>query len=545
MNKQSFHKTKRYDNFHDLLAALCKNESQTPAIRFFNKKDLVSITYAELIGEISSLYQYFKQQSIINQNIGILSENRYEYITIYLAAVFENVIAPIDKELTQEDLKGVIGNFDTEVLFYTNKTAKIVQSLIGNTAVRFINIDTEYETIIKKTYPIDTFLKETKEVDKDKFSVLAFTSGTTGEWKGVMLSQYNILSNLRAAVENNILKSPTLSILPMNHTYGFNPGVLNTLYNGNTLCLNMNLKHLVRDLKYFNPYFIGVVPMVAEGMYNNIIREAKRTNRYHTLQRMIKISNFLLKFKIDVRHLFFGNILCKNLRVVVSGGAALNPYYVERFEELGIHLLNGYGLTECAPLVAVNRVVHNVPGSVGTIIREDDVQIAEDGEILVKGPNVMLGYYKDPEATKACMEDGYYKTGDFGYKEGNILYVTGRKKNLIILENGKNFSPEPIEERILALDYIKECLVTVRKHTRKGVGKSERRHEQEQKEVSMVVALLFSEEEINTEVLEADIRNINATFPSYMQIDDYEIMTEEFEKTSTKKIIRSRYVRGI
>ena len=202
--------------------------------------------------------------------------------------------------------------------------------------------------------------------------------------------------------------------------------------------------------------------MMVEGIYNNIIREAKRKNRYNMLMKMIKISNFLLKFKIDIRHLLFGNILCKGLRLMVSGGATLNPIYVEKFEELGIKLLNGYRHTECSPLVAVNSSIYNVQGSVGTIIKDDDVIIANDGEILLKRPNVMLGYYKDKKLTKESMKNGYFKSGDFGYKKVNILYITGRKKNLIILENGKNFSPEEIEEKLLELPYIKECIVTTR-----------------------------------------------------------------------------------
>lgn len=339
-----------------------------------------------------------------------------------------------------------------------------------------------------------------------------------------MLSQYNITSNLRAAIENNPLKSPTLVVLPMNHTYGFNPGVLNTLYNSGTLCINMDLKYIARDFKLYNPYFVGVVPMMVEGIYNNIIREAKRKNKYNLLIRMIKVSSFLLKFKIDIRHLLFGNILCRGLRLMVSGGAPLNSIYVEKFEELGIKLLNGYGLTECSPLVAVNRSVYNVQGSVGTIIKDDEVVIEKDGEILIKGPNVMLGYYKDQNATKKSIKNGYFKTGDFGYKIGNILYVTGRKKNLIILENGKNFSPEIIEEKLLELPYIKECLVTTKK----------------QKNTTIIIAKLYTDGDVLS--IESDIKKINESFPKYMHIDDYEIMEEEFTKNSTKKIIRSKYV---
>ena len=527
MDKKPFHKAVEYNSFYEMLIAHNSKIPKKPAIRFFDKKTPITITYGEMIDQIARIWRFFQCNNISKDNIGIISENRYEYITIYLASVFDNAIVPVDKEITRDSLQKVLNKFDIKVLFYTNRTQKVVWEATEGMDIRLINIDSEYAGMIENKYSVSVFLQRVSSTDKDKCSVIALTSGTTGEYKGAMLSQYNILSNLRAAVENNVLKSPSLSILPMNHTYGFNPGVLNTFYNGNTLCINMELKHIVRDLKYYNPYFIGVVPMVAEGMYKNIIREAKRTKKYDILMKMIRISNFFRKIKIDLRHVFFGNILNKKLRVIVSGGAALNPYYVERFEELGISLLNGYGLTECSPLVAVNRRVHNVPGSVGRIIKDDDVQIADDGEIMVKGPNVMLGYYNDEEATARCMKDGYYLTGDYGYKDGNILYVTGRKKNLIILENGKNFSPEPIENKLMELSYIKECLIVSRKI----------------KENSIIRALIYLEEQTEQTVIEDDIDRINKLFPSYMKIDDYEIMTEEFEKTSTKKIIRSNYVK--
>ena len=524
MKNINYYNTVKYDNFNKMIEAMNVSYSETIAIKYFEKNKIKEMSYSEVVEKISSIYNYLKINKIDNKNIGIMSENRYEYITIYLASVFNNVICPIDKELTDETLKKLIDKYDIEVLFYTNKM-KDKLSLINKREKRLINIDEEYSKITNKKYDVDKFLKDTKNIDKNKFSVLAFTSGTTDEMKGVMLSQYNILSNLRAAVENNNLKNPTLSVLPMNHTYGFNPGVLNTLYNGTTLCLNLDLKHIVRDLKVFDPYFIAVVPMMVEGIYKNIIATAKRTKKYNLLKVMIKISNLLLKIKIDLRKVFFGNILNKRLTLMVSGGASLNPIYIEKFEELGIKILNGYGLTECSPLVAVNREINNIPGSVGTIIKDDKVKIEKDGEILVKGPNIMLGYYKDENATKKAIVDGYFKTGDFGYKKDNILYITGRKKNLIILENGKNFSPELIEEKLLKLDYIKECLVTTKRKNK----------------ISIIIAKIYMEE--SSPKLDEDIKKINETLPNYMQIDEYEIMETEFEKNSSKKIIRSKYVK--
>lgn len=522
--KIDYYKTVKYNTFNEMLYAMYNTYNETIALKFFNKSKIIEITYKDLVEEIITIYNYFKINKIKNKNIGIISENRYEYITIYLSSVFDNVICPIDKELTEDSLKKLVEKFDIDVIFYTNKTKEKI-SKINKIKTRIINIDEEYKYIIQQKINIEHFFKETKKIDKHKFSILAFTSGTTDEMKGVMLSQYNVLSNLRAAIENNNLKTPTLAVLPMNHTYGFNPGVLNTLYNGTTLCLNLELKHITRDLKIFDPYFIAVVPMMVEGIYKNIIATAKRTKKYNLLKIMIKISNFLLKLKIDLRHLFFGNILNKKLRLMVSGGASLNPIYIEKFNELGIKILNGYGLTECSPLVAVNRENNNIPGSVGTIIKDDTVKIEKDGEILVKGPNIMLGYYKDEKSTKEVIKDGYFKTADFGYKKDNILYITGRKKNLIILENGKNFSPEQIEEKLLQLEYIKECLITTKKKNK----------------VSIIVAKIYMEEP--SDKLKEDIDKINKTLPNYMNIDEYEIMEKEFEKNSSKKIIRSKYVK--
>ena len=522
-----YYKTEIYNNFYEMIKSWYDNHPQRIAIKYIKKNKIINITYYILINQICSLHNYYQLHNIKNKNIGIISENRYEYITVYLSSVFFNVIVPIDKELDTETLHKSLKQFDVTILFHTNKTKEKILKATKNLKIKLINIDEQYENIIDKEYSIEDFFNEIKKVKKDKYSVLASTSGTDGEMKGVMLSQYNIIVNVRGTLENNILKNPTLSLLPMNHTYGFNPGVLATLYNGTTVCLNLDLKYIVRDLKTFNPFFFEAVPMIIEGIYKNIIREAKRKNKYKLLCRMIKISNFFLKYHIDLRHLFFGNIINKRLRLVVSGGATLNPIYVEKFDELGIKILNGYGLTECSPTIAVSREHNNVIGSAGTIMNHIKVKIADDGEILVKGPNVMLGYYKDPKATKESMINGYFKTGDLGYVEDKVIFITGRKKNLIILENGKNFSPEVVEKKLLDLAYIKECIVTTKKVKKNNI----------------IIAKIHLEDITEKINIDKDIKRINKTLPKYMNIDDYEIMKEEFKKNSSKKIRRSEYVK--
>ena len=525
----------KYENFHELLKGVYDKYSERTAIRFRKNGKETSITYDALIGQISDLYYFYKNNNIQNSNIGILSENRYEYITIYLASVFQNVIAPIDRELTAEGLASLINKFDIKVLFYTDKTKGKLDALPGKDTLKLINIDAAYQTITQDHYAPDLFFKDTEHTDSHKFSVLAFTSGTTGAVKGAMLSQRNIVSNLRAPLLYMHLESPMLQLLPMNHMYGFHPDLLSPLYNGDTICINMALKDIAKDFKYYNPYYIGVVPVMLEGIYKNIIREARRQNKEKLFYRLIKISNRLRKCHIDIRRLLFQNLINKRLRIIVCGGAFLDPVYIDRFEEIGITVLNGYGMTECAPLISVNRDRNNIRGSAGAIIQGTKVKIADDGEILVKGWNVMSGYYNDKEETELSFVDGYYKTGDIGYLEGDILYVTGRKKNLIILKNGKNFSPEVIEKELLRLPYIKECLVMadVRNSAEIVIAKI------------LLVSNADNEDKVcnesEAEKLKKDIEAINRTLPSYMRIDDFEIVSEEFEKTSSKKIIRGKY----
>ena len=512
-----------YNNFYEMLHSVYGKTPEEIAIRYREKETIRDISYREMLEETTSFYFYLKNKGLENKHIGILSENRYEYLTIYFATVFQNVIAPMDKENVPENLWKQIHDFDISVVFYTDKTAHLVESFQNSDKVVFINIDEVYSDIIKDKHSIDLLWEEIKDTDSDRFCVLGFTSGTTGDVKGAMLTQRNVTACLRGALQNNVLKSPSLAVLPMNHTYGFNPGILCTLYNGGTICLTVELKHFQRDLKEYNPYFVSMVPMIAEGVYKKILAEAKRQKKDKLLQRMIKVSNFLLKFKIDIRRMLFGNLINKRLKFISCGGAPLNPYYVDRYMELGIYLLNGYGLTECAPLICINREFDMDSESVGTIIKEVDAKIADDGEILIKGPNVMLGYYKNPEATAECMVDGYFKTGDYGYLKERRLYVTGRKKNLIILDNGKNVLPEMIEAKLSNLDWIKECIVTTRR-----VNDSR-----------ILVALIYTEEA--PEDIQVDIDRINESLPEYMRLADYELMDKEFEKNSTKKILRNKY----
>ena len=523
-----------YDNFYEMLKGRYETKAKTTAIRFMDKEQIINISYEEMIKETSLIGLYLKTQGIEGKHIGIFSENRYEYITIYMATVMKNVIVPLDKEMTSKNLSDCVKNFDVDYLLVTDETKIKTESddFSKPDNLKILNIDDEdFKKVFKvesagKEKCIEDFFEYVKDTDKDRFAVLASTSGTDGAMKGVMLSQYNVITNIRGTLENNVLKNPTFAFLPMNHTYGFNPCILATIYNGTTLCLNLKTKYLLRDLRTFNPFFFGAVPMVIEGMYDSIIREVKKQNKEKTFNRAIKICKFFRKFGIDLRHVFFGKLICKNLRLVVNGGAALNADYVNKFDEIGITILNGYGLTECSPTIAVSRTGNNVVGSAGTIMKNIDVKIAEDGEILVKGPCVMLGYYKNEEATKAIMRDGYLATGDIGHTDGKVIFVTGRKKNLIILENGKNVPPELLESKINSIPYVKESIVVSKKVNDRS---------------NILYAIIVLHDEEKQEFLKDDIASINKDLPSYMQITDFEVSKDELKKNSSKKIIRSVY----
>ena len=512
-----------YDSFYEMIKGRFESCPDRDAIRYMSGNDTVNITYREMTEQIAAVYGFFRSKGMKNRHIAILSENRYEYIIIYLAAVLDNVIIPLDKELDGGTVGRCLEQFDADMLFFTDRTADKAACFSGDT----VNIDRDFGGILDKKISVEEFFLNAQHTDKDRFAVLASTSGTDGEMKGVMLSQYNVIVNVRGTLENNVLKDPTIAFLPMNHTYGFNPCMLATLYNGTTLCLCLSVKHLLRDLKAFDPYFFGAVPMVIEGMYDGIQREIRKRGKEKTVTRLIKLSRFLLKFHIDLRHIFFGSFINRRLRLVVNGGAALRAELVEKFGDIGITILNGYGLTECAPTIAVSRVCNNVAGSAGTIMKHIDVRIAEDGEILVKGPNVMLGYYKNEEATWAAFRDGYFATGDTGYTDGKVIYVTGRKKNLIILGNGKNVPPEMLEDRLGNIPCVKECLVV----PKKAAGRN-----------TILCAKIVLRENSDGSSLREDIAAVNRGLPDYMRIDDYEIMDSEFEKNSSRKIKRNLYV---
>ena len=521
------------------------------------ERNLHSYTFVQLREDADALGTSLLERGLLGKHFAIVGESSYSYVVSYMAVSMGlGVIVPLDKELSKEELHKLICKSDAEVLLYSDLLSDDVEEMKGSSpeVSTFINISM-YGTK-KESLSILDLLQEGRDlinsgdlryktlpIDRNALSAILFTSGTTGVNKGVMLSHKNILTVIHSAFSMFRFSDVSFSVLPINHTYEFNLHVLGCLYGGITLCFNDSIKHVKDNLKIFQPGMSLMVPMIVESLYKNIWKEAEKNNLTKHLQYGIWFSNLIRKVGIDRRKLFFKPImesLGGNLQTIVCGGASLRPDIVKGFEDIGISVYNGYGITECAPLIATNCTMKNIAGSVGFVIPDNLVRIADTdedgiGEIQVQGDNVMMGYYKDPVSTrKTFTADGWFKTGDLGYMDRKgALYITGREKNLIILANGKNVHPEELEEYILDhLAYVKEVVVYA--------PLSPEGHE------VMIMAEAYVEDQFLIEkgvdevkkILKEDISKLNHKLSFYKRIHDVELRECEFEKTSTKKIKR-------
>ena len=521
------------------------------------ERNLHSYTFVQLREDVDALGTSLLERGLLGKHFAIVGESSYSYVVSYMAVSMGlGVIVPLDKELSKEELLKLICKSDAEVLLYSELLSDDVEELKGSCPeVRtFINISM-YSTKMGSISILDLLQEgrslinsgdrryKTLPIDRNKMAAILFTSGTTGVHKGVMLSHKNIITVIHSAFSMFRFSKVSFSVLPINHTYEFNLHVLGCLYGGITLCFNDSIKHVKDNLMIFQPGMTLMVPMIVESLYKNIWKEAEKNNLTKHLQYGIWFSNLIRKVGIDQRKLFFKPImesLGGNLQTIVCGGAPLRPDIVKGFEDIGISVYNGYGITECAPLIATNCTMKNIAGSVGFVIPDNLVRIADTdedgiGEIQVQGDNVMMGYYKDPVSTrKTFTADGWFKTGDLGYLDRKgALYITGREKNLIILANGKNVHPEELEEYILdQLAYVKEVVVYAPLSP-------------EGNEV-MIMAEAYVEDQFLIEkgvdevkkILKEDISKLNHKLSVYKRIHDVELRECEFEKTTTKKIKR-------
>jgi len=494
------------------LIELGLRDGETIAFQYMNKQEIVCKSYKDLYRDITMLSNYlaFKYK---NKHIAIIGSNSYNYIVTFLSIIISgNTAVVIDKDLSKEDITKMLRNTDTKDIFYSKNYCPFVSSL-GN-ASPLEDIESLY---IKDSFKVKT--------DIYRPACIFFTSGTTGFNKAVMLSEENIVSDIISA---SSLFTPTglvFSCLPFHHAFGLITGILKPLYYHKTIFLNSSLKNINKELLIAKPYVIFVVPAFVENFYKQIWQSSRKLKKDKLLKFTIHFSNTISTIGIDKRRNIFKSILNSfggNLEYLICGGAPLEKRYVAWFRNIGINILNGYGITECSPVVSVNRNFYYKDGSVGLVGPQIDVKII-DNEIVVKGPNVMLGYYKDNDATKKVLKDGWFYTGDLGYIDNDgFLFITGRKKNLIVLSNGENIVPEEIESILLKNKAIEEVVVTSLNN--------------------QLVAYIYPEEGYleNYKYFNNVILKYNKEVPKNHQISKYFLRTTEFKKNNNHKILRDK-----
>ncbi len=519
-----------------------------------------SMTYATFHEQVMNTAAGLAVLGLAGKRVAVIGPTAPEWISSYLAVLVSGgVVIPMDKELDEVAIAGFLETAEAEAIVYGKGMKQKIAGAIENHPTIKLFIPMENEEANQKILPLSAIIEKGKAAQAeapysiydgptDELAVMLFTSGTTGTAKCVMLCQKNIWSTLVSACSTvEFFPDDTIvSVLPLHHTYEL-ICILSGMDYGHTIGINDSLAHIMKNFAEYKPTGLVLVPLFITTMYNRIMAKAKSSGKDKILRVMLAVSGVLRKVGIDLRRVFFksvldafGGRLCK----IVSGAAPLNPEMVKAFDGFGITIAEGYGITECSPLISVNPYYALKQGSVGPAVpsctvridvREKNDKGYDEGEIQVKGDNVMLGYYKNEEENKrAFTEDGWYRTGDVGYMDNDgYIYITGRLKSVIVLENGKNVFPEEIEEYLSHIPEIGECVAVGRKA--------------EDGETVNLCALVYPNTEIYGEHpdkekayadINAKIIALNKTLPTFKKIKILEIMDAPFEKTTTRKIKR-------
>ena len=570
MNKNyPIYKTTFIDDMRSLVEEAAQNFSDSIAISYkenYWDKEVKKVTFLQWREDVRGLGTYLISKGYRETNIAILGENSYGWCCSFFAVMaIGSVTVPVDKELPIEDIDGIITTTGTKVLIYGKSSEAKVKEMLRNGGLKTVEmiISVASSNSIEVSELGDRTLRTLEDVqtegaglyaagdssyydykiDVNKLASIVFTSGTTGKGKGVMLSQANIGLDMTLGMYNFDITRKTLHVLPPHHTFGSTVNYVGHLSQGCEVYISSGIKHVSDEIKEQQPTHLILVPAFLEVMNRKIWATARKDGKEGLLKAMIKVSNFLRKFGVDVRRKLFASVLSAfggKLELIICGGAKLDEEIIRNFDALGITILNGYGITECAPLISANRNKYQKPGSVGTPILACRVKIDNpdengEGEICVKGPNVMLGYYNNPEATAEVFDkDGFFHTGDYGkLDEEGWIYITGRKKNLIILSNGKNVYPEEIEADLQKVEGVSEVVVYA--------GES-----RVQKDKITIVAEIFPDADLLAhmgvnnaqEYFENQVKALNAKMPPYKAVKCVKIRDTEFQKNTSRKITR-------
>lgn len=509
-----------HDKLNDLRELLEKNyKTNKDGIAFIYKDsslNTISKTYENFYEEVTNLSSYLFN-SYNNKHIAIIAENSYSWVVLFYAIIISgNVAVVIDKDLEPERIEKLLNISDTEDIFCSKNYVDSINLKKFN--VNYIDDLNLYINKGKK-------LENKAVIDNTKPAVIFFTSGTTGFNKAVLLSQKNICADLYGAASLFKPYGAAFAPLPFHHAFGLITAILKPYYYQVPVFINSSLKRVLPEIQEAKPNTMFVVPAFVETFYKQIWSTARKTNQEKKLKIGIKISSLLLKCHIDIRKKLFASIKNQfggNLDFVICGGAPLESKYVKWFRNIGIEILNGYGITECSPVVSVNRNKYGCDGSVGQICRDVEAKII-DNEVCIKGDIVMLGYYKDKKATDEVIKDGWFHTGDYGYiNDDGFLFITGRKKNIIILSNGENISPEVIEAKLAEDDGVCEVIVAEKDN--------------------LLIAYIYPNEEYmqNQQYFDNLIAKYNRNVPKNHQLAKAVLRTKEFKKNNNRKILRDK-----
>lgn len=513
-------------------------------------------SYERLARDVDALGSALTQRGYAGKHVAVLGENCYCWIVAYVTAMLLGVAVPIDKEHTPDTVGLLLDRSHADAVICS-------ESYLGTVLEIAPGLEKPVEVIcwsekeLSGAIPMKSLTELggdgsflSKPVDPDRMSAILFTSGTTGANKGVMLSQRNICANLRSICLTIPVGGPSFSVLPMNHAFEFNCHVLPAVFLGVELYINSGLKYLMRNLKKYSPGMAVVVPLFVDEIYAGIISSARRQGKYRKLMVTAKVSDILRRLGIDLRRKLFKEVLDSfggELSLLVCGGAPINPVSARGLESFGIDIIPGYGITECSPLVTADVDVSPRRCSVGRAVADVEVKIDSpdsqgEGEILVRGNNVALGYFEDGNGNYVYREDGWFCTGDIGRLDSSgRLYITGRKKNLIVLENGKNVHPEEIESAVAEeLEYIRELVVHERTVLR---GEKSCRCIAASISLKPESSIAGLDDETRAKTVISDIRRVNKKLASYKRIGLVHILLDEFEKTTTHKVIRDRAIK--
>ena len=548
------------ETFKDKTAFKIKNKSK-------NRKEITytEISYIKFRDDINALGTYLVNKGLKNKRIAIISPNRYEWVVSYLGILNGTGIAiPLDKGLPENEIESSLIRSKADAIIFDSKYSETMKRIRdnGHTNIKeYICMDniedlsfTPFSYAIKRG---NTLIEEENrefldaEINAEEMSIILFTSGTTSMSKAVMLSHKNLVSNIYGMLtcQKFYETDVNLAFLPFHHTFG-STGILLFLSQGATNVFCDGLKYIQENLKEYKVSVFVCVPLLLEKMYSKIMKEVEKQGKAKMMKLATGATKLLSKVGIDVRRKVFKDVINQlggNLRFIVSGASAIDKKVAEGFNNLGIPTVQGYGLTETSPVASAETIKSIKYGSVGKSLPNVEMKIDNPnengiGEVLVKGPNVMLGYYDNEKATNEVLKDGWFHTGDLGYidKDG-YLFLTGRKKNVIVLKNGKNIYPEELEQLIGNLAFVEECMVF-------GMPKDD--------DLIVSAKIVYNKEyidevypNIEKEKLENmiwnSIKEINKNLSTYKHIKHIIVTDEPMIKTSTAKIKRFEEMKKI